>query len=156
MRWAGDALDFAETVGLLVEDVESVVKDRRSSQEVDPRTAEVGYPVRRFRRGDVTVVVGYRDSEPTILFVHVHGRSHKHLAVRRADGRANASRAPKTWMQLRSRVVASGLRIEVRSRHESVLDEESRIVGSITERAGDPRALQNAWKQIERQSGREI
>jgi hypothetical protein len=44
-----------------------------SDTERDPRSLEVGYSIYRFRRGDITAVVGFRDTQnPRIIYVYLH------------------------------------------------------------------------------------
>lgn len=158
MRWHPDALEFATTYSIKPEDAELIVTDPKSVMTIDPYTAEAGYPVVRYTRGDVTVVVGFRErTDPTVIYLRVQSKDDDrgNTGGPSSGGKAHDSRAPRSLRELQRRCVMAGLKIQRGSRHLGVYDEEGTRVGSIND-STDRRALTNSWKQIERQSGRQV
>lgn len=79
---------------------------------MDPLTVEKGYPVYQFRRGDITVVCGFKDpSNPHVFFMYVHSMdetSKVNTNAGTAKGPGSGSKVPKSIQQLKGWLMAQG------------------------------------------------
>jgi hypothetical protein len=72
LEFWGAAEDFVQDTHFDRDLIKDVVRFPTDTSR-DPRSLEVGYNIYRFRRGDITVVVGFRDVvNPKILYVYLH------------------------------------------------------------------------------------
>jgi hypothetical protein len=102
----GAAKDFMDEYRFDAELIKDVVK-HPTDRSRDERSVEVGYNIWRFRRGDITVVVGFKDIEnPMILFIYLHdpedhtrGSSGSRTSGGPATKDPTSVRALQTWLQ---------------------------------------------------------
>lgn len=143
------ARDFLDTYGIDDAMIEGVVRHPRQIAD-DPHGVEVGYPVKRFRRGDIEVVVGYQDPRaPAVLFVHLHlpmdGSSG---AYGGGNGPQAARTAPKTVQELHQRVEAAGYTLARAARHTRVLRPNGSLLMMVSTTPGSVRTLSKTWAQF--------
>jgi hypothetical protein len=113
ITWLERARDFIEMYQFPVDLLLDVVKSPESIK-LDPSSADKGYKVLQFRRGDISVVVGLRDPEhPTVIHVWLHGvEEGVDHSVRTGKatgwGSGGASKTPKSPQQLRGWLQSEG------------------------------------------------
>ena len=125
-QWNDEAKNFVEIYGV---DTRLIVDTVRAPQAVslDPRSAEVGYDIKRLRRGDVEVVVGYREPEyPTILYVRL-ATPDDTQGPKRSHGGAKGSSLPPTVTELHRRITTQGYSLEYGAAHIKVIDDEKSL-----------------------------
>lgn len=99
----GAALDFIEETRFDQDLIIDVVRHPTESYR-DPKSMEVGYNIYRFRRGDITVVVGFRDMEnPKIIYIYLHDpEEHRKTAKGSRTGAGSGSKTPTTMNGLQT------------------------------------------------------
>ena len=145
--WLAEATDFVEDVGLDAKMVESVVENPQRV-EMDPRTSVVGYDVKRLKRGDIEVVVGYSDPEnPMILFVRLLGPAEGWSGGRGAKGgTGGAGKGPSTVTDMVKRAQALGYTVEYSTHIKLMWD--GKFAMAIPRTPSDYRSLVNSWHQL--------
>lgn len=148
LHWHQDAEDFIERYRLDRQFVEDVVRSPQAT-EVDPRTQKVGYQVLRLRRGDIEVVVGYREPrEPMVLFVRLLSGDNE--SPRHSVGGTKGSSIPPTLPELRRRITMYGYTITHDARHSKVLSTEGHLIAVLPKTPSDHRSLANSWRAFMR------
>lgn len=147
--WYPDASQFIEEWGLSYTDVEDVA-DHPTTITVNALSASKGYPVEDRRRGDVSVVVGLREEQPSILYVRVHLPISTTSGLGSQQPSGSGSELPRTMRGLRSKIVAEGYRIESGSKHDKVLTPEGDFLCSIPSTPSEHRSVANTWLDFRR------
>lgn len=152
--WDEEALMWAALWGLSVSAVEDCIHHPQQTA-VDPRTKEIGHNVLRHRRGDVVVVVGYREPEtPQVLFVTtMTGLAERH--VRGGNG-GTGSTLPRSYRELRKRILDLGYRISVDSAHPKVRTSDGRVIMTFPGTPSDHRSLANTWRSFVKAHAKEM
>lgn len=146
-QWNDEAKNFVELYNV---DTRLIVDAVRAPQmiSIDPRTAEVGYDIKRLRRGDVEVVVGYRDPEyPMILYVRL-ATPDDDQGARRSPGGISGSSVPPTMGELHRRITMAGYRIDHSAAHPRVMTKDGDFLMSIAKTPSDKRSLANTWRDF--------
>src|SRR4051812_24097899 len=116
LEWDDRAEDWLTTWNLTRAEAESIILfDPRPS--LDPHSRDVGYPIARYRRGDVIVVVGFKNrARPKVLHVAVNTPGEKGAApIHRGATGGPGSSLPTSVRELKTRILALGYRLEWRS-----------------------------------------
>lgn len=151
--WHTQARDYLDMYGIDPAVVEAAI-DNPTSDEPDPTSADRGYPVRRYRRGDVQVTVGYRDPrEPLIMYVHLCTPGDHYIRPGRSGGRVGGRSAPKTTQELIERVEAAGYEYDPVGRHPRIRRKDGSALVFLAGTPSDVRSLSNAWHQFLRATG---
>lgn len=146
-QWHDDAKNFVQ---LYAVDTRLIVDAVRAPQMIslDPRTAEVGYDIKRLRRGDVEVVVGYRDPEyPMILYVRL-ATPDDDQGPKRSAGGASGTTVPPTMGELHRRITMAGYSIDHSSAHPKVVARNGDTLMSLPKTPSDRRSLANTWREF--------
>lgn len=149
IHWHPNALEFAEIYHLDKRLVEDAVRSP-TSEEDDPYHEGADYPVKRVKRGDLSVTVGWREpNDPMILFIHLtlpgeQGRQ------RRSVGGTQGSSLPPTIPELHRRIVALGYSITTSGPHAKVRSREGAFIYTMPRTPSDKRSIANSWKGFER------
>lgn len=153
--WDDRAEGCARMWGLARADVEAII--RHDPQPVtDPHASDVGYPILRYRRGDVVVVVGFRYVEsPKVLYVHTvtdqESRGDDPKWKRVASG-GPGSDLPTSHRDLKRRILGLGFRFEIAGNgHLAVIDKATgeRLCG-ISSTPSTSSSVADDWKQFRR------
>lgn len=148
VTWHQDALDFLEYFDFPKDIVIDVLR-RPEEKTLDPSSEERGYPVYRFRRGDVTVVLGAKYSVLTILYVYLHtpeDGTRQHKSIGGAVG--SGGKAPTSERQLVGWIKANGMTIRMGGKHRQVYYGDV-YLGSISSTA-HARTYVNEYQKIRR------
>jgi hypothetical protein len=150
LTWHQDAEDFVDDTGMDRAIIEAAARFPTSTSP-DPRSATEGYPIKRLRRGDIEVVVGYREpKEPMILFVRLEtpgeGRSMRSASA----GGGHGSSIPPTMTEMHRRIQALGYHLSSTTRHTKVLTRDGAPITTLPRTPSDNRSLANAWMQFQR------
>lgn len=149
ISWHDDAVSFAATFGLEPEDCEKILINR-SSPQMDPRSAEVGHLIVRYRAGDVIVVVGHRDPEhPVIMSVMVDTGYEGNSGSKKATG-LSGSTLPTSMKQLTKRILNDGFNVVHGGSHMRVEDTEGELIATLPRTPSDHRSIPNSWKAYQR------
>ena len=146
-QWNDEARNFVELYNV---DRRLIVDAVRAPQMIstDPRSAEVGYPIKRLRRGDVEVVVGYREPEyPTILYVRL-ATPDDDQGPKRSPGGTKGSSLPPTLTELHRRITMAGYSLEHSGMHVKVLSQGGNLLMTLPKTPSDKRSLANAWHEF--------
>lgn len=145
--WTNDARAFVEIYHMDAWMVEDVVR-APTTVELDPHSNEVGYPVRRMRRGDITVVVGFRDPEdPTILFIHLDTPDNHTGSGGSIGGRAGAGLGvPGSVAEMLRALEGLGLQIRY-GKHYQVYDGDI-FVTHLASTPRDRNSVKAAWRTV--------
>lgn len=147
--WSDDAHDFMLIYGLDKELVLDVVRNP-DREEMDPHSADVGYPIKKMRRGDIVVVVGYRDpDEPMILYVRLVNPDEPQYQKRSPRG-ASGSSLPPTRAELIRRIQFQGYQIDDSGRHTKVFNRAGKLMVTISKTPGSARSIADSWHQFQR------
>ena len=154
LEWNQEPLDFVDSYGLDVQLVEDAVR-APTAVDVDPRSAKVGHPIRRLRRGDIEVIVGYRTEDtPCVLYVRllsVSSSSSGHGSRQPSGaGAGSGTSSPPTVHELHRRITALGYYIANDSRHAKVYTQAGNLVQTMPRTPSDHRSLANAWAEFKR------
>lgn len=153
-EWDSLAVEYADMFGIPYEIVESAAAHPTYSV-MDPHSAEVGWEIRRNRRGDVVAIVGYRDpAHPVILHCHIitpQTPRRSSLAGVSGGGGSGTDR-PKSWRAIRQEIVRRGYQIRPGGKHDRVETPEGRFLMSLPTSAGDQRTLVNVWAEFRRRT----
>lgn len=108
----GAAEDFIEETNFDRDLIKDVVRFPDDTSR-DPRSMEVGYNIYRFRRGDITVCVGFRDPEnPRIIYVYLHDpEDHTRGKGTRAGG-GLPSKTPGSTQEMQAWLRKAGCKLE--------------------------------------------
>ena len=106
LEFYGAAKDFVAEYQFDEELLKDVVR-HPTDRHRDERSSEVGYNIWHFRRGDITVVVGFKEIEnPLILYVYLHdpedhtrGSSGSRTSGGPATKDPTTVRALQTWLR---------------------------------------------------------
>lgn len=113
-----------------------------------PESADKGYPVVRYVRGDVMVVVGFQEGPewPFVMAVYrlSDNNTHAQKTYRTAAGAQGGSKVPRSYRQLSSAIVSMGYRIKP-GNHPRVVTVDGIFVYSLPGTASDVRSLPNTW-----------
>lgn len=141
--WHDDAVSYAAQFGLTREDCELILLNK-SRPSLDPRSAEVGHLIVRYRAGDVTVVVGHRDKDlPAVMSVWVD--DHNYKGGTRKQGGAGST-APNNMKALTKRILEAGYKIEHAGGHLKVRDKDTGVMlMTMPSTPSDYRSIPNAW-----------
>ena len=149
MIWYPDALSFIESYGVDPAIIEAAALHPWTVTD-DPKGAEVGYPVKRLRRGDVEVVVGYRDEdEPAILYVRLHTPDDPTSGGRgsiKPQGRG--SKIPTTLRGLKAEILQAGYSIELGGRHDLVRRPDGSVCMTLPITPSSPTSIPNAYQNF--------
>lgn len=151
LTWLPRTRDYVEEYGIdpaLIED--AVVNPQRV--QVEAPNSQRDYELKRFRRGDLEVCVGYRDREhPTITWVRMHlPKDGRGTHTGRVGGAAGGRTAPKSVGELEDRIRAAGFRPVPGGKHTRILREDGTLLMMLMCTPSDGRSLTNSWKQFER------
>ena len=149
ISWNDQALEYAGEFGLNPKDVETIVRTS-SKGELDPYTHKVGHLVVKYRAGDVTVVVGYREKQhPRILWVRVNTGADD-FKYHSSPGGVSGSTLPRSDRDLRRRIMEKGYKITP-DNHPKVIDVETdQVIMTMAGTASDHRTLANTWRAFVR------
>ena len=143
VSWLPEAVHYAESFGLSQEDCEKILL-QRSKPTMDPRTAETGHLIVRYRAGDVVVVVGHRDKHhPVIMSVWVETGNASRSGSRKQTG--SGSSLPTTMKQLQRRILDDGFKIKHGGSHLRVESEDGELVATLPSTPSDHRSIPNSW-----------
>lgn len=151
--WLGRALEFLETNRIEPAMVEAVV-EHPTTTRIHPKSAQCGYPIRTYRRGDIEVCVGYQYPErPTISYVHLH------LPMDGSKGGKNSSpvkkaaaKAPNGLKQFKQWVWDAGYTPVLRNGHVHVLRANGSLLMVTSSTTGDKQSITAAWQKFLRES----
>lgn len=147
LTWHAHALDFIDYYGIDQDMIEAVIRRPQRTHE-DPSGADFGYPVLRYRRGDVEVVVGYEfPTHPMVLYIHLH------LPMEPTGGGAKTpggrgTTAPTTVADLHARIRAQGYSITQGGKHMQVRDGHGALLCVLPSTPSDHRTMMNTWRQF--------
>lgn len=146
--WDDRAKDWLDTWGLTQADAESIIL-ADTKPTLDPHSGEAGHPIVRFRRGDVTVIVGLREKErPKVLSVFIHIPGWDTNKGTGNPGTGAGTSLPTSNKQLRRWIIDFGYRIEA-SAHDRVLDKTTgKFVMALPNTPSDSRSLANTWRSF--------
>lgn len=152
LTWLPRTRDYVELWGIDPALIEDAVADPFRMQ-LEPATAHRHYDLKRFRRGDLEVCVGYADPEnPVITWVRIH-LPHSGRGGSRSGGAVGGKTAPTTVGDLEARIRAAGYAIVLGGKHRHVLRGDGSLLVTLGCTPSDARSLTNAWKQFERAVG---
>lgn len=147
LEFLGRALDFVETYNFDRNLLRDVVR-YPESREKDPHGAEVGYPIYRFRRGDITVVVGFRDlDEPHILHVWLHTPDDDNAQGTKGGAGGPATKTPHSVSQLRGWLMKEGCRLEYKGSGQRITY-DGIFVGTLHLTPSDNRGIKNSYTHL--------
>lgn len=148
IRWHDDAVSYAEQFGLSKKDCELILLNK-SRPSLDPRSAEVGHLIVRYRSGDVTVVVGHRDKDlPVVMSVWVES-NHQRGGSQKQTG--SGSTAPTSMKALTKRILDAGYTVEHAAGHLKVRDKDTGVMlMTMPSTPSDHRSIPNAWSLFNR------
>ena len=145
LDFLGRALDFIEMYDFDQELLKDVVR-YPTTREKDPHANEVGYPIYRFRRGDITVVCGFKDPEhPHILHVFLHTPDEPDNTPAKAGGAG--SKTPATLTQLRGWLSKEGCRLEWTGKGQRVYYSDI-FIGTIHGTYGLQTSIKNDYSRL--------
>lgn len=153
--WLPAALAFIEEYGIPKEVVESAA-EQPTSIGTNEDSGRDGYLIEDRRRGDVTAVVGYRESQPSILYVRIHTPEGEFSRGAGSTPGSGSSSTPKTWRGVRSRIVAEGFVITMGGAHDRVESREGDFICSLPTTPGAYTGPANAWSTFRRARDRFI
>lgn len=151
-EWLPKAIEWVEVWGCDRKLIEAAVEHPLQVTN-DPKMAEVDYPVKRHRRGDLEVSVGFRDPDrPTILHIHIH------LPLDRSSGSPTGSGSmtksstggPKGLNQLKQMIHAAGYLPALRNGHLRVERQDGSYLMSMGSTPSDARSVTNCWKTFQK------
>lgn len=153
LDWQPAALDVAYQFGLNEDAIEAIVR-KPETVTVDPSNATRAWTVLRYRRGDVSVVVGFPEDMPpriwgVYLTLPMEGTGEKR-GTQGANGGGGGSEVPKTMRGLRRRIVESGLVIRPGGSHDRVETEDGQFVAALPITPSDHRTIPNLWTTLRR------
>lgn len=144
LDFLGRALDFIETYNFDQELLKDVVR-YPTSREKDPHSNDVGYPIYRFRRGDITVTCGFRDPEhPHILHVVLHTPEDNESHFGNAPGGSGVSKTPTSLTQVRGWLQRQGCKLEMTNTGQRVTYNEV-FIGVLHQTMKNPRQYMNFY-----------
>jgi len=148
LTWHPEAAEVADSYHFGSETIMSVLHNPQRAY-LAPESADKGYPVARFIRGDVMIVVGFARGPEQPYVMALYRLTDEAMARKTRQPRTNAgsgsgSNDPKSWLDLNKRIVAMGYRIEP-GNHPKVVTKDGIFVYSLPGTASDFRALPNAW-----------
>lgn len=152
MHWHPAARDFADMIRLDPAIVESAARNPAVVSD-DPHGLEVGYPVKRHRRGDLEVVVGFQDAaQPAILFVRQHIPNQRNRGqgdgATSGKGSGAGSSLPTSLRELRRRICAAGYKIVPGRRHDKVVTSAGDVLVTLPSTPSDHRSVPNTWRKF--------
>jgi hypothetical protein len=146
-RWFPEALAFIDEWGIPDEVVEAAA-DNPMHVTMNAMARSKGYPVEDRRRGDITAVVGLRETEPSILYVRCHLPLDSFSGTSVPGG--GTSSLPRSMRGLRSMIVQAGYTIELGGAHDRVLDPDGNFALALPRTPSDKRTIPNAWRTFVR------
>jgi hypothetical protein len=152
--WLPAALAFIDEYGIPPEVVESAAA-RPTTIGLNEDSGRDGYLIKDHRRGDVTAIVGYRDDQPSILYVRIH----THLDFSRGTtdtAGSGSSNTPKTMRGVRARIVAEGFSIVAGGSHDRVESRDGDLICSLPTTPSERRSVANSWSDYRRARDRFI
>lgn len=153
LTYIGRAKEFLETYDFPEDVVRSVVANPETIER-DPRTAEVGYPVIRLRRGDITVVVGAENPEyPAVMYIYLH-TPEQFGAGGSTSGGGSGSKLPTSTRQLRTWLMDIGCSLDSSGKgsHTKVYYRD-RYLGVIAKTPSDNRSVANEYHLMRKRIG---
>jgi len=150
LHWDDRAQGYLATWGIKQSDAESIILHDRKPV-LDPHSTEAGHPIIRFKRGDVTVVVGFRDPKnPKVLSVFVTKPKEPQFKQRTATSSGQGSSLPTSVRELKIRMINFGYRLKMgHGGHLSVIHKESGLrICQISSTPSDKRTIANEWRRF--------
>lgn len=149
LTWLPRTREYIELNEIDLALVEDAVANPARMQ-LEPATATRHYDLKRFRRGDLEVCVGYADPErPCVTWVRIHlpkyGRG-----GHRSGGAVGGKTAPTSVDEIEARIKAAGYRTVPGGKHTRVVRADGTLLATLVCTPSDARSLTNAWKQFER------
>jgi hypothetical protein len=157
LHWDEKAHGWLDTWGITQADAEAIVlADLKPS--LDPHSTEVGHPIARFKRGDVIVVVGFRDKDrPQVLSVFVNTPDDIRIK-NRAPGAGPGTSLPTSIRQMKGWIIDYGYKLEfARNGHLQVVDRESgQMICQLAATPSDHRTIANDWRRFLREHAKHV
>lgn len=153
-NWLPQALDFLEVFRVEPEMIEAVIA-HPTSTGLHPKSGEVGYEIKSYRRGDLEACVSFKHpDDPAVAYVYMHlpmddskGSSKSGGPVKKA-----AAKAPNGLKEFKRWVHAAGYKPVLRNGHTHVLREDGSLLMVTSSTPGDKMAITNAWQKFLRLS----
>lgn len=152
LRFLERAQEFLDTYDFPEDLVRSVVMNPESIER-DPYSLEVGYPVIRMRRGDITVVVGVQDPhQPSVLYIYLHIPEDgvQRSGTKKGTAGSHKAKNPTSVRQLRGWLIENGCRLESSGSGHSNAYYEGVFVGQVPSTPSDYRSIPNAYHNLKR------
>lgn len=151
LRFLPRAQEFLDTYDFPEDLVRSVVMNPEQIER-DPYSLEVGYPVIRMRRGDITAVVGVQDpNNPSVLYIYLHIPEDgvQRSGTKKGTAGSHKAKAPTSTRQLRSWLIENGCRLEPGGRHSSAYYEDV-YVGPVSNTPSEYRSVLNSYHDLKK------
>lgn len=152
LRFLPRAQEFLDTYDFPEDLVRSVVMSPEHIER-DPYTLEVGYPVIRMRRGDITVVVGVQDPHnPSVLYIYLHVPEDgvQRSGTKKGASGSHKSNKPTSIRQLRGWLINEGCSLEPSGSGHSNVMYDGIFVGSVASTPSEYRSVENAYHQLKK------
>jgi hypothetical protein len=153
-KWLPRALDFIETYRIDPDIIEAVI-EHPTSTGVHPMSAEYGYRIDSYRRGDLEACVARKDpSDPAIVFVYLHLPFDNSTGSPQTGSKSSpgGKTAPKGLRDLKARIYAAGYQVKLGGGgHLRVHRPDDTLLMTMGSTPSDRRALTNAWMTFQRQ-----
>lgn len=148
-EWLPRAIEWLEMWGADRELIEAAVEHPTQITD-DPKSAEYDYPVKRHRRGDLEVSVGFREPEhPTILYIHLHLPLDDTGGSRTPAG-GSGTKPPKGLREFKQRVWDCGYKPTLRNGHVHILRPDGSFMMSTSSTPSDYNSIKNAWSSFQK------
>lgn len=147
LRWHDHAEAVAKEIQLATTTTMSCLQNPQR-KTLAPESADKGYPVVRYARGDVLVIVGYEHGPdwPYVLGAYrVSQKMQPPQHHKTAAGSGSGSTIPRSYRQLTSAILSKGYRVEAGGEHPQVQTTDGVYVCTLPSTASDHRSLPNAW-----------
>lgn len=153
-KWLPQALSFIDEYGADPEMIEAAVA-HPTSTGIHPQTAEVGYEILSYRRGDLEVCVSNMDPKnPAIAYVYLHlplDQQPQHAKGPKGNRDTGAKDAPRSLRQLYGRIHAAGYRIDPGGHHPKVVRQDGSYVMSLPSTPSAENTLSKYWTKFRRE-----
>lgn len=145
--WLDDAREVATDIQLGDDTVMSCLSNPQR-RVIDASAVTKGYPIVRYIRGDVMVVVGFKagPESPAVMAVYrLSEGKHGRRAHATAAGSGSGGTGPRSYRDLSKRILAMGYRIQPGGVHPKVVTKDGIYVYTLPSTASDNRSLDNSW-----------